>query len=35
VNKHVVIAILLTWLIVSFVPALQITSLMGKGKSKG
>lgn len=31
-NKHVLVAVLLTWVIVSFVPAIQLTSLLGKGK---
>jgi len=32
--KTIVIAVIVTWVIVSFVPAIQLTSLMGKGKSK-
>jgi uncharacterized membrane protein len=31
-NKHVIAAILLTWIVVSFVPAIQLTSILGKGK---
>jgi hypothetical protein len=34
-NKHVLVAVLLTYLVVSFVPSLSLTNLMGKGKSKG
>lgn len=32
--KTIVIAVIVTWVVVSFVPAIQLTSLMGKGKSK-
>jgi hypothetical protein len=32
-NKHVIIAVLATWLLISFVPSLSLTSLMGKRKS--
>ena len=31
-NKHVIAAILLTWIVVSFVPAIQLSTLLGKGK---
>lgn len=34
-HKPVIVAILLTWVIVSFVPAIQLTALLGKGKKKG
>lgn len=34
-NKHVIVAIVLTWIIVSFVPAIQLTTILGKGKGKG
>lgn len=30
--KTIVIAVIVTWVVVSFVPAIQLTSLMGKGK---
>jgi hypothetical protein len=30
--RAIVIAVIVTWVIVSFVPAIQLTSLMGKGK---
>jgi hypothetical protein len=31
-NKHVIVAILLTWVVVSMVPAIQLSTLLGKGK---
>jgi hypothetical protein len=34
-NKHVLMAVLATYLLISFVPSLAITNLIGKGKSKG
>jgi hypothetical protein len=34
VKKGIVIAVLLTWVVVSFVPAIQLTSILGKGKGK-
>jgi len=34
-RKGIVIAVIVTWVIVSFVPAIQLTSNMGKGKGKG
>lgn len=34
-RKQLIVAVLLTWLVVSFVPAIQLTSIMGKGKRKG
>jgi hypothetical protein len=33
-RRAIVIAVLLTWIVVSFVPAIQLTSLMGRGKKK-
>jgi hypothetical protein len=33
-NKHVLVAVLLTYVIVSLVPAIQLGSLLGKGKKK-
>jgi hypothetical protein len=33
-KKGIVIAVLLTWVVVSFVPAIQLTSILGKGKGK-
>jgi hypothetical protein len=30
--KTIIFAVLITWVVVSFVPAIQLTSLMGKGK---
>jgi hypothetical protein len=30
-KKGIVIAVLLTWVVVSFVPAIQLTSILGKG----
>lgn len=32
-NKHVIVAVIATWLLVSFVPSLSAARLMGKGKS--
>jgi hypothetical protein len=32
--KTIFIAVLLTWVVVSFVPAIQLTSILGKGKGK-
>ncbi len=34
-NKHVLMAVLLTYLVMSFVPGLGLMNLIGKGKSKG
>lgn len=34
-HKHVIAAILVTWLVVSFVPQLSLMSLLGKAKGKG
>lgn len=34
-RKGIVIAVIVTWVVVSFVPAIQLTSIMGKGKGKG
>ena len=34
-NKHVLVAVLLTYLLISFVPSLSLMSLLGKGKKKG
>jgi hypothetical protein len=34
VNRHILIAVLITWLVISFVPSLSATSLMHLG-SKG
>jgi len=34
-NKHVIIAVLLTYLLVSFVPQISLMNLIGKGKGKG
>lgn len=34
-NKHVLAAVLVTWLILSFVPQLGLMSLLGKAKGKG
>ncbi len=34
-NKHVLAAVLLTYLLISFVPSLSLMSLLGKGKKKG
>lgn len=34
-RRTVIVAVLLTWVVVSFVPAVQLTSILGKGKSKG
>jgi hypothetical protein len=33
-KKGIIVAVLATWVIVSFVPAIQLTSLLGKGKGK-
>jgi hypothetical protein len=33
-NKHVLVAVLLTYLLISFIPSLSLTSLMGKRKGK-
>ena len=33
-NKHVIVAVLLTYLVISFVPSLGLMSLMGKKKGK-
>jgi hypothetical protein len=34
-NKHVLFAVLLTYLVISFVPQIGLMSLIGKGKKKG
>jgi hypothetical protein len=34
-NRHVFWAVLLTYLVISFVPQLSLMSLLGKGKGKG
>jgi uncharacterized membrane protein len=34
-NKTVVVTALVVWLLISFVPALSATSLIGLGKKKG
>ena len=34
-NRTVIFTALAVWVLISFVPALSITSLMGKGKGKG
>lgn len=34
-KKQLIVAVLLTWIVVSMVPAIQITSLLGKGKKRG
>ena len=34
-NTHVLVAVLLTYLLISFVPSLSLMSLLGKGKKKG
>lgn len=31
-NKHVVVAVVVTYLVLSFVPSLGLMSLLGKGK---
>lgn len=31
-NKHVVFAVLLTYLLVSFVPSIALPNILGKGK---
>lgn len=31
-NKHVLVAVLLTYLVISFVPSLALPNLLGKGK---
>ncbi len=33
-RRGIVIAVLATWVIVSFVPAIQLTSIMGRGKKQ-
>jgi hypothetical protein len=30
--RTIILAVIVTWVVVSFVPAIQLTSLMGKGK---
>lgn len=32
-NKHVIIAVIATWLLVSFVPSISAARILGKGKS--
>lgn len=34
-NKHVIFAVLITYLVISFVPSLSLMNLLGKGKRKG
>lgn len=34
-NKHVIVAVLLTYVVVSFVPSLSLTNLLGKFKGQG
>ena len=34
-NKHVIVAVLVTYLIMSFVPQLGVMSLLGKAKGQG
>ena len=34
-NKHVLVAVLLTYLLISFVPSLSLANILGKGKKKG
>ena len=34
-NKHVLFAVLVTYLVMSFVPSLGLMNIVGKGKSKG
>ena len=34
-NKHILAAVLVTWLILSFVPQLGLMSLLGRAKGKG
>jgi hypothetical protein len=34
-NKHVIFAVVATYLLISFVPSLSLTSLMGRGKKSG
>jgi len=31
-NKHVLVAVLLTYVVLSFVPSLLLTNFLGKGK---
>jgi hypothetical protein len=31
-RKTIVVAVLVTWVVVSFVPAIQLTSIIGRGK---
>jgi hypothetical protein len=33
-NKHVIAAVVITYLIMSFMPGLSVMSLIGKGKGK-
>ena len=33
-NKHVLVAVILTYLLVSFVPSIALTNLLGKRKGK-
>jgi hypothetical protein len=33
-RRGIIIAVLVTWVVVSFVPAIQLTSIMGRGKGK-
>ena len=34
-NKHVLAAVMLTYLLISFVPSLSLANFLGKGKKKG
>jgi multisubunit Na+/H+ antiporter MnhF subunit len=34
-NKHVIVAVVLTYLVLSFVPSLLLTNFIGRGKQKG
>ena len=34
-NKHVLVAVVVTYLVLSFVPGLLLTNFIGKGKKKG
>lgn len=31
-SRTIIVAVLLTWVVVSFVPAIQLTSILGRGK---
>lgn len=34
-HKHVLVAVVLTWIVVSFVPQLSAAALLGKFRGKG